>query len=147
MPIDWQIPMKRVLQVRKLSFTGLALWLFAGVTLSGLGDEQDAGGEPQLSTQSQEAALLERGETIYVTKCAECHGANGQGVETAYEDPLIGDDSIGELAVTVDETMPEEDPEAVVGKDANAVAAYMHTSFYSEAARIRNRPPRIGLTR
>ena len=34
-----------------------------------------------------------------------------------------------------------------MGKDAAAVAAYIHHSFYSEAAQLRNRPPQVRLAR
>lgn len=91
--------------------------------------------------------LLQLGETIYLKSCAECHGVGGQGVETSYEDPLVGDDSVGQLATAISETMPEGEPELCVESDAEAVAAYIHYSFYSKAAQIRNRPPRIGLAR
>lgn len=87
--------------------------------------------------------LLERGRVIYAESCASCHGDRGEGVEGAYEDPLIGDDSIGQLATQISKTMPEEAPEDCVGRDAEAVAAFIHENFYSEAAQIRNRPPSI----
>jgi len=60
---------------------------------------------------------------------------------------LAGDASIGELSEVIADTMPEADPESCVGEDAAAVAAYIHHAFYSEAAQIRNRPPRIELSR
>lgn len=92
-----------------------------------------------------DASLLERGQVIYQETCASCHGEHGEGVEEAYGDPLIGDDSIGQLAARVERTMPEDEPEECVGEDAAAVAAFMHQQFYGEAAQVRNRPPRIGL--
>jgi len=91
--------------------------------------------------------VLERGAAIYVNSCADCHGDRGQGVDGAYEDPLFGDESIGQLAERITRTMPEGEPEECEGDDARAVAAYIHHSFYSEAAQVRNRPPRIGLAR
>lgn len=88
-----------------------------------------------------------RGRTVFLDKCAKCHGDAGQGVEEVYDEPLIGDDSIGELAKLIDGTMPEGEPDRCVGADADAVADYIHHAFYSEAARVRNRPPRVALTR
>ncbi|MCA9132505.1 MAG: DUF1588 domain-containing protein [Planctomycetales bacterium] len=90
---------------------------------------------------------LARGQEIYRARCAECHGDRAQGVPEAYEDPLIGDESIGQLAARIAETMPEGDPRQCQGEDALAVAEYLHYNFYSEAAQLRNRPPRVGLAR
>ncbi len=87
--------------------------------------------------------LLERGKQIYHSACAECHGDQGQGVAKAYGEPLTGDATLGELTVTIHDTMPEGAPEQCVGEDARAVAKYIYEAFYSEAAQIRNRPPRI----
>lgn len=87
------------------------------------------------------------GAAIFETQCASCHGAAGEGTAENYPDPLIGDASIGELTKIISETMPEEDPEQCVGADAEAVAAYIHHQFYSEAAQLRNRPPQLALQR
>lgn len=94
-----------------------------------------------------EPDILQRGEAIYTESCSSCHGDQGQGVADAYEDPLVGDESIGQLAARIARTMPEGEPEKCVGADAEAVAAYIHHSFYSEAAQVRNRPPRISMAR
>lgn len=91
--------------------------------------------------------VIQRGKAIYMESCADCHGQRGEGTDDAYPDPLVGDDSIGQLASIVSDTMPEGEPELCEGEDAAAVAAYMHEAFYSEAARIRNRPPRFVLQR
>lgn len=90
---------------------------------------------------------LARGEQIYRDSCVQCHGDLGQGVPDIYPDALVGDASVGELTALISETMPEEEPETCVGEDAAAVAEYIHFRFYSEAAQIRNRPPRVGLAR
>ena len=71
----------------------------------------------------------------------------GRGVEDAYPDPLVGDASVGELMKIISDTMPEEDPDECVAEDAKAVAEYLYHTFYSEAARLRNRPPRVVLQR
>ena len=91
--------------------------------------------------------LIELGESIYRDKCQNCHGDGGRGVQEKYSDRLEGDLTIGGLTELVSETMPEENPESCVGNDAKAVAVYIHQTFYSEAARVRNRPPRITLSR
>ena len=64
----------------------------------------------ELSQLSPEARLA-RGENIYRQLCASCHGKNGEGVAKFYEDPLVGDATIGELTQLIHDTMPEEDPE------------------------------------
>ena len=99
------------------------------------------------SAVADDEAMREKGRKIYTNLCVDCHGSQGEGVEGAYETPLFGDSSVGELSDVVTDTMPEGDAESCVGEDAEAVAAYMHYAFYSEAARIRNRPPQISLAR
>ncbi|MFG0263744.1 MAG: PA14 domain-containing protein [Rhodopirellula sp. JB055] len=94
-----------------------------------------------------ENPILSAGQKIYADQCLQCHGEQGVGTEDYYPDPLMGDGSIGELTEIIVDTMPEEDPDLCVGEDAAAVAAYIHHAFYSEAAQIRNRPPRQSLQR
>lgn len=91
--------------------------------------------------------VLSAGQKIYANQCSQCHGEGGIGNENFYPDPLVGDASIGELTDIIANTMPEEDPDACVADDAGAVAQYIHHAFYSEAAQIRNRPPRQSLQR
>jgi mono/diheme cytochrome c family protein len=91
------------------------------------------------------AAVLERGAAIYRKSCASCHGDAGQGVASAYADPLVGDSTAGELTALIEATMPEGEPEKCVGPDAAAVAFYIHEQFYGAAAQVRNRPPRAML--
>jgi mono/diheme cytochrome c family protein len=95
----------------------------------------------------QRQKLLQRGEQIYRESCAACHGDKAQGVADAYAEPLVGDDSAVELAKVINDTMPEGEPEKCTGTDASAVAEYLYENFYSEAAQIRNRPPRVSLAR
>ncbi|MEZ6078933.1 MAG: DUF1588 domain-containing protein [Pirellulaceae bacterium] len=126
-----------------------AHWLvfLSGLALSIALSSWAIGPANSAETDSQDASLLERGQVIYQETCASCHGEQGEGVEGAFGDPLIGDESIGQLAARVERTMPEGEPEECVGEDAAAVAAFMHQQFYGEAAQVRNRPPRIGLAR
>jgi mono/diheme cytochrome c family protein len=90
---------------------------------------------------------LELGRHLYEQQCASCHGPDGAGVKDAYEQPLVGDQSVGQLTRYISESMPEGEPETVVGDDARAVAAYIHDAFYSELARERMRPATIELAR
>lgn len=107
--------------------------------------------EPQTAKTSapegNQAELMVRGAEIYKQTCQSCHGISGQGNEDHYDHALVGDLSIGSLTDLISQTMPEENPGACTGKDAVAVATYIHTTFYSEAARVRNRPPRISMSR
>lgn len=88
-----------------------------------------------------------KGARIYRELCASCHGAKGEGVADKCPDPLEGDKSVLELSKYIHETMPEDEPEKCVDEDAKAVAEFIHQEFYSEIARVRNRPPRISLAR
>ncbi|MFO0941374.1 MAG: PA14 domain-containing protein [Pirellulales bacterium] len=85
---------------------------------------------------------IARGEAIYRNQCADCHGANGQGVVGTYDRPLVGDLASSQLAEIIEKTMPEGNPKACVGEDAKAVAEYVFQNFYSEAAQNRLRPPK-----
>ncbi|WP_146390056.1 DUF1588 domain-containing protein [Allorhodopirellula solitaria] len=105
------------------------------------------GAEPASRGSGDPEAMRAAGAVIFDAQCASCHGESGQGTEDYFPDPLTGDASIGELAELITDTMPEEDPDACVGPDAEAVAAYIHHAFYSEAAQLRNRPPQLALQR
>lgn len=125
----------------------LCLLAFLGTQPKVNGDNSDAS-IPNVSTSvSTGDGLLGKGEQVYRESCESCHGTSGQGVPDSYPDALVGDATIGELTKLISDTMPEGKPEECVGEDAAAVAAYIHHSFYSEAAQVRNRPPRIGLAR
>ena len=97
--------------------------------------------------EADDQKLTELGSRIYKQSCQSCHGKSGQGTENHYEHALVGDLSVGSLTQLISRTMPEEDPDACVENDAAAVATYIHETFYSEAARVRNRPPKIALSR
>lgn len=72
------------------------------------------------------------GATIYAHKCAQCHGAQGQGTEAGYSMPLVANKAtIAELTKLVEETMPEEAPEECVGEEAAAVARFIADELYS----------------
>lgn len=90
--------------------------------------------------------LAQDGKAIYDKMCLRCHGSSGEGTKE-YAQPLEGDKSIGQLAKYIARTMPEDKPGTCTGKDAEAVAAYIHGAFYSATARERNRPARVELTR
>ena len=87
------------------------------------------------------------GRKIYVTHCASCHGDKGQGNEEEYDEPLWGRKSVESLTRYIHRSMPEEKEDTVIDEDAHAVARYIHEEFYSPAAQLRNRPPRIELLR
>lgn len=86
------------------------------------------------------------GLAIYREHCVRCHGEHGVGTPEVPE-PLVGDRSVNQLAASIDETMPEDDPEKVTGEAARHVAEYIHGAFYSPVARDRNRPARVELSR
>jgi cytochrome c553 len=86
------------------------------------------------------------GLAVYREHCARCHGEQGGGTKDVPE-PLIGDRSVNQLAASIDDTMPEDDPAKVTGEAARQVADYIHGAFYSPVARDRNRPARVELSR
>lgn len=116
--------------------------LLLAVSSSVLSADETSNPESRNLTQ-----LLQQGRLVYKEQCAACHGARGEGVPDAYADRLIGDATVGELAKLISNTMPKDEANLCVGENAQAVAEYIHHEFYSEAAQIRNRPPRIGIAR
>lgn len=125
----------------QIAFLFCVIWLIVG----NLCQSQESGGDG--TSKPSNATLVERGAIIYQASCANCHGSRGEGVAGAYPDPLIGDSSFGELTKLINDTMPEGEPDQCVGEDAEAVATYIYEQYYSPAAQVRNRPPRIGLAR
>lgn len=98
---------------------------------------------------SQPTWASDVGQRIFRERCADCHGAMGQGGD-GYERPLFGEETILDLTRVISSTMPEDDPDAVIGEDASRVAAYIHQAFYSQAARERLglvKPPRFEISR
>ena len=109
---------------------------------------QPACGEAKPDSGSpSDKTLRAQGAKIFSASCVQCHGGEGQGTQKYYPEALIGDSSIGELAALISDTMPEEDPDTCVSKEARAVAMFIHHEFYSEAAQLRRRPPRQALSR
>jgi mono/diheme cytochrome c family protein len=86
------------------------------------------------------------GEQVYRQHCARCHGATGEGTKK-YEKPLAGNKEMPVLARYVAKSMPEDEPGKLSAGEAERVANYINDAFYSQAARERNKPPRIELAR
>src|SRR5262245_48501258 len=93
------------------------------------------------------AADADTGEQIYRERCASCHGAKGEGTLDEYPYPLIGQKSVGQLTRLIAKTMPADDPGTCTGPEAEKVATYIHETFYSKAAQVRNKPARVELAR
>ena len=100
-----------------------------------------------LAVQPIAMADAPRGESVYRTQCAECHGASGEGSAKEYPKSLAGAKTVPQLARLIAKTMPSDDPGSLSDIEAEAVASYIHETFYSQAARDRNKPPRIELSR
>lgn len=90
-------------------------------------------------------ADLKRGAAVYRKDCARCHGAKGEGVAGKHDEPLVGERSLKSLADYIHRTMPEDDPGSCSVSDSQAVAAYIHHTFYSADARARLNPARLEL--
>lgn len=88
---------------------------------------------------------LATGEKIYRQKCADCHGATGQGVPDEYADALTGDWSLARLTRYVATTMPDDKPGSLTRPEADAVSTYIFDTFYSPAAQARLHPARVAL--
>lgn len=87
------------------------------------------------------------GAKLYKEQCARCHGDAGQGVKKKYDEPLAGELAVPQLAEQVRKTMPDDKPESLTKEEATAIAEFMHTSFYSPAAREKNNPVRADAAR
>jgi mono/diheme cytochrome c family protein len=86
------------------------------------------------------------GEGIFRQKCADCHGARGEGVEGKYAGALTGDWSLERLTRYTAANMPDDAPETLTPAEAHAVSAYVFDAFYSPAAQARLHPARIELS-
>ncbi len=96
---------------------------------------------------ADEEANLVLGTKIYASQCASCHGANGEGTEEHFSDPLRGALGLAELIEYISDTMPEEDPDSCVGEEAEEVGKFVFEKFYSEAAVRRSTTARLELSR
>jgi cytochrome c553 len=86
------------------------------------------------------------GEQLYRQQCARCHGINGEGSKK-YEQALVGEKSVAQLAKLIRQTMPEDKPGTLSEADAAKLATFIHEAFYSPAAQARNKPARVELSR
>jgi mono/diheme cytochrome c family protein len=92
-------------------------------------------------------AAAPTGEQIYRKQCAACHGVMGEGTDEHYPHALHGGRSVAQLARVIAKSMPKDAPRKCPPEDADKVAAYIYDAFYCPAARERNKPPRIELSR
>jgi cytochrome c553 len=92
-------------------------------------------------------AVAADGATVYREQCARCHGAGGEGTSENYDQPLVGDHSIAQLAALIAETMPADLDEKCSAEDSRAVAEYIYNAFYSPEAQFRNKPARVEISR
>ena len=99
-----------------------------------------------LAVPSSALAQEKTGEQIYREMCVRCHGKAGEG-SAKYKVPLIGDKSVAQLALVIDRTMPEDDPDKLDLEGSKRVAKYMYDAFYSPDAQAKLNPPRVELSR
>lgn len=88
-------------------------------------------------------ATVAPGAHIYRQKCADCHGARGEGVDGKYKEELSGNWALPKLARYIAKNMPDDHPGTLSAGEADAVSAYVFDAFYSPAAQARNHPARI----
>lgn len=87
---------------------------------------------------SADSKQSQAGHELYAYHCLECHGGRGQGVEGEFSKPLVGDWSLKKLIRYVEETMPDYDPELVVGKEAEQISKFIYESFYRKPELFKN---------
>lgn len=92
-------------------------------------------------------ALNKAGQQVFKQKCARCHGENGEGTKKHFPHPLAGEKSRENLLAYIAQEMPEDRPGSLSDADAKAISKFVYETYYSKAARIRNAPPRIELSR
>ncbi|WP_437223118.1 DUF1592 domain-containing protein [Planctomicrobium sp. SH661] len=86
------------------------------------------------------------GEKLWSQQCARCHGLRGEGT-SEYSSPLHGDKSIVELTKVISTTMPEDTEQKCSAEDAGRIAEYIHSEFYTQAARERTQAAKIEFSR
>ena len=131
---------RKITNERTKAFPGVvwSIWISAAAALvfwiagTAEGDAADGAGNGKPHADHP-------GKAIYTKLCQECHGANGEGNREKEIDPLTGRRTLESLAGRIERTMPEDNEEACVGKDASSVADYIYNAFYSPAAQARNR--------
>ena len=116
---------------------GLAALLFAGLWLN----------PPASAAPFSLFSRKPDGPAIYKQQCAKCHGPAGAGVKGKYSDPLVGDWSVEKLTRYIAKSMPEDKPGTCTGPNADAVARYIHDTFYSREARAKTQSARVELVR
>src|SRR5579871_376069 len=97
-----------------------------------------------MSTLSADTAAP-KGQSLYQSRCAECHGANGEGIPTKYSQPLTGDLSQVDLANLIHETMPPDPRPKCSSEEAQQIAEFIFTAFYSPKDNAAHSIPRIEL--
>lgn len=100
---------------------------------------------PALRLQADDPPLA--GKQLYERQCADCHGAKGEGLDDAGTGPFAGSHTLADLVRIIDETMPEDAPDACKGKDAQAVAKFVFAQFYAGKLEMRAARARIELSR
>ena len=148
--VDRSIPFlslanRSMLPASRRGTCAILLGVGLGIVLSLTADAADPNSSSDGASKPTERSI--DGSTLWKQSCADCHGASGQGESGVYDHPLTGDASIGELTRIIADTMPEGEPELIVGDEAAAIAAYIHETFYGPAAQLRLRPPSIQLSR
>jgi len=127
---------------RRGFFVGAAL--IASASFQNLNAEEPVAPAPASTT---EPTAVHPGKIIYEKHCVECHGANGEGVEDEYDDPLHGNRSLASLAKRIDKTMPEDNEELLDAVQSAQVAEYIYNAFYSPQARSSGKPVKPNFVR
>lgn len=87
------------------------------------------------------------GAQLYKQMCARCHGAEGEGTQKIYTKPLAGSWPLERLTGYIKAEMPDDEPGKLTQAEAQRVSAYIFDAFYSPAAQVRVKQPRLDLAR
>lgn len=104
------------------------------------------GGMVTAALPSSDGAGDKSGATVYLQKCARCHGKAGEGAAD-HPHPLAGNRSLTQLARYLAKSMPEDAPGTLSAADAEKVAAYIFDAFYSPAAQAKIKAPKLERSR